>query len=209
MGKGRLEAFSDGVLAIILTVMVLEMKVPQGDTLAALLPVTPTFLAYVLSFVYVGVYWSNHHHLLHTVRQVTGPILWSNLALLFWLSLFPFTAAWMGTNHFAALPTALYGGVLLMAALSWLLLQKQIIAADGEVSLLREALGQDRKGKFSIACYVAGMLLAFHHPWIGQALYTVVAAVWFVPDRRIERVLTRRGSYGQHPAGAAAPPEAS
>jgi uncharacterized membrane protein len=189
MGKNRLEAFSDGVLAIIITIMVLEMKVPHGDTLAALTPLVPVFLSYILSFVYVGIYWNNHHHLLHTVRQVSAPIMWSNLHLLFWLSLFPFATGWMGENHFAPLPTALYGVVLLMAAFAYLLLQRLIVAGSGEGSALRQAFGHDWKGKASVLFYVAAIGVSFWVSWLAQLFYVVVALMWLVPDRRIERVL--------------------
>lgn len=190
MGKNRLEAFSDGVLAIIITIMVLEMKVPHGEAFADLSPLMPVFLSYILSFIYVGIYWNNHHHLLHTVRRVSGPILWANLHLLFWLSLFPFATGWMGENHFAAVPSALYGVVLLMAALSYVLLQRTIIASDGENSLLKQILGSDLKGKASVIFYVAAICAAlFWKPWVAQALYVVVALMWLIPDRRIERVL--------------------
>ena len=190
MTKGRLEAFSDGVIAVIITIMVLEMKVPHGEDLAALAPVIPVFLAYVLSFVYVGIYWNNHHHMLHATSKVTGRILWANLHLLFWLSLFPFTTAWMSENHFASAPSALYGFVLLMAAIAYWLLQQRIIAAQGPDSLLHRAIGNDWKGKLSPAIYLAAIPLSFVSHWIGQALYVGVALMWLVPDRRIERVLT-------------------
>ena len=189
MTKGRLEAFSDGVIAVIITIMVLEMKVPHGDEVAALEPVLPVFLSYVLSFVYVGIYWNNHHHMLHATSRVTGPVLWANLHLLFWLSLFPFTTAWMSENHFASAPSALYGFVLLMAAIAYWILQQRIIAAQGSDSLLRKAVGGDWKGKLSPALYLAAIPLSFVSHWIGQALYVAVALMWLVPDRRIERVL--------------------
>jgi TMEM175 potassium channel family protein len=191
MNKGRLEAFSDGVIAIIITIMVLEMRVPHGTDLAALRPVLPVFLSYVLSFVNVGIYWTNHHHLLHAARSVTGRVLWANLLLLFWLSLFPFCTGWMGENHFAAIPTALYGGVLLMAAYSYLVLQAQIVAADGPDSPVARAVGADRKGLVSRLLYMAAIVAAFVRPWISWAFYVAVALIWFVPDRRIERVLAR------------------
>ncbi len=189
MGKNRLEAFSDGVLAIIITIMVLELQVPHGETLSDLLPLIPTFLSYVLSFLYVGIYWNNHHHLLHTVHRVTGSILWANLNLLFWLSLFPFATAWMGENNFASWPSALYGGVLLLAAVAYTILQKLIIASEGPQSELAQAVGRDWKGKFSVFCYVAGMGAALVWPWLAQALYVTVALIWLIPDRRIERAL--------------------
>ncbi len=192
MGKGRLEAFSDGVIAIIITIMVLEMKVPHGADPAALTPLVPVFLSYVLSFVYVGIYWNNHHHMLHTVRHVTGGILWANLHLLFWLSLFPFVTGWMGENHFAAAPSALYGGVLLAAAIAYYILQQTIIATQGVDSSLRGAVGTDWKGKLSPLAYLLGIASTFVGPWIAQALYVMVALVWLIPDRRIERALVDR-----------------
>jgi uncharacterized membrane protein len=189
MGKARLEAFSDGVIAILITIMVLELKVPHGENLAALLPLLPVFLSYVLSFVYLGIYWNNHHHLLLASRVVTGPILWANLHLLFWLSLIPFTTGWMGENHFAAAPTALYGLILLMAALAYWLLQRLIIAAQGEDSLLQKAIGSDWKGRLSPVLYLIAIPAAFRAQWISQAIYVLVALFWLVPDRRIERIL--------------------
>ena len=189
MKKNRLEAFSDGVLAIVITIMVLELKAPHGQRLDDLLPLLPTFLSYVLSFVYVGIYWNNHHHMFHAVQKVTGPILWANLHLLFWLSLFPFTTGWMGDNHFAAIPSLLYGIVLLMAALAYLLLQNTIIKSEGDQSILKQAIGRDWKGKATVLCYVAAVLAASFWPYIAQLLYVVAAAVWLIPDRRIERSL--------------------
>ena len=189
MNKSRLEAFSDGVIAIIITVMVLEMKVPHGTALSDLNPVLPVFLSYVLSYVNVGIYWNNHHHMLHAARQVTPGVLWANLLLLFWLSLMPFTTGWMGENHFAPLPTAIYGVVLFMAANSYLVLQRAIIRADGPESPLARAVGVDRKGLFSRMAYFAALPLAFVSPWIADALYVLVAMIWFIPDRRIERQL--------------------
>jgi uncharacterized membrane protein len=189
MGKTRLEAFSDGVIAILITIMVLEMKVPSGEHLEALAPVLPVFLSYVLSFVYLGIYWNNHHHMLHTVRRVTGPMLWANLHLLFWLSLVPFTTHWMGANHFASLPTALYGAVLLMAGVAYYVLQQLIIASQGPDSLLKRAVRGDWQGKSSPLIYLAAILIAFWSPRTAQALYILVALIWLVPDRRIERVL--------------------
>ncbi|MDT9002431.1 TMEM175 family protein [Paucibacter sp. APW11] len=186
MGKGRLEAFSDGVIAIIITIMVLELKVPHGADLAALLPLTPVLLSYVLSFIYVGIYWNNHHHLLHTVKQVSGATLWANLHLLFWLSLIPFVTGWMGENHWQPLPVALYGGVLLMCAIAYTLLTLSLLKTHGRDSLLAQALGRDRKGKASLAIYVCALPLAFVHVWLAIALYMVVALIWLVPDRRIE-----------------------
>jgi uncharacterized membrane protein len=196
MNKGRLEAFSDGVIAIIITIMVLEMKVPHGADLAALRPLLPVFLSYVLSYVNVGIYWNNHHHLLHAARHVSGGVLWANLLLLFWLSLFPFCTGWMGENHFASLPTALYGVVLLMAAYSYIALQRAIVAVDGASSPLATAVGADRKGLVSRLMYMAAIATAFVRPWIAWSLYVAVALLWFVPDRRIERVLLREEAAG-------------
>jgi uncharacterized membrane protein len=184
-----MEAFSDGVIAIIITIMVLDLKVPHGESLGALLPVIPVFLSYVLSFLYVGIYWNNHHHMLHASDRVTGPIRWANLHLLFWLSLFPFATGWMGENHFAAVPTALYGAVLLMAAAAYWILQQSIIASQGPASLLKRAVGSDWKGKLSPVLYLVGIAAAFWSPRVSQALYTFVAALWLVPDRRIENIL--------------------
>ena len=192
MGKGRCEAFSDGVLAIIITIMVLEMKVPHGETLAALQPLLPVFLSYLLSFVYVGIYWNNHHHLLQAATRVTGPILWANLHLLFWLSLFPFATGWMGENHFAAVPTALYGAVLFMAAVAYWVLQHFIIRSQGADSVLCQAIGRDRKGKLSPISYAVAIGLSFCAPWLGQLIYVGVALLWLVPDRRIEHALHQR-----------------
>ena len=192
MGKNRLEAFSDGVLAIIITIMVLELKVPQGEHLAALQPLLPVFLSYVLSFVYVGIYWNNHHHLLHATQWISGGILWANLHLLFWLSLFPFVTGWMGENHFASLPTALYGFVLLMAAIGYWVLQRTIVASEGVDSLLARAIGKDLKGNLSVVIYATAIPVAFFNQWLSQAGYVLVALMWLVPDRRIEKVLTAR-----------------
>jgi uncharacterized membrane protein len=192
MGKSRLEAFSDGVIAIIITIMVLELKVPHGETIDTLTPLVPVFLSYVLSFIYVGIYWNNHHHMLHVCSRVTGPILWANLHLLFWLSMFPFATGWMGENHFAATPSALYGAVLLMAAIAYWLLQRLIIASQGRDSLLKKAIGGDWKGKMSPVVYGLAIPLAFWSQWISLGLYVLVALVWLVPDRRIERVLAGR-----------------
>ena len=187
MDKSRLEAFSDGVVAIIITIMVLELKVPHSAELAALAPILPAFLTYVLSFVYVAIYWNNHHHMLHTVTKVSGGMLWANLHLLFWLSLFPFATGWMGENHFAPLPTAVYGGVLLAAAIAYTTLQATIIAAQGDGSLLARAVGRDRKGKLSALLYAIAIPVAFVNQAISQAIFVLVACVWLVPDRRIER----------------------
>jgi len=190
MGKGRLEAFSDGVLAIIITIMVLELRVPHGDTFEALRPLAPVFLAYVLSFLYVGIYWNNHHHMLHAANRVTGPILWANLHLLFWLSLLPFATGWAGENHFAAMPTAAYGVVLFMAAIAYWTLQQTILASEGPASTLARAVGRrDWKGRLSPVVYLAAIAVAFVAPWAAQLLYVAVALVWLVPDRRIEHAL--------------------
>ena len=189
MGKNRLEAFSDGVLAIIITIMVLEMKVPHGAELANLQKLLPTFFSYILSFIYVGIYWNNHHHLLHSVRHVSGGILWANLHLLFWLSLFPFVTGWMGENHFAPLPSALYAGVLLMAAIAYWLLAHCIIAREGRDSLLAKALGRDVKGMVSIVFYAAAVPLAFVAVWVAQLVLVLVALLWLVPDKRIEKLV--------------------
>jgi len=192
MEKNRLEAFSDGVLAIIITIMVLDLKVPHEVELAALRPVLPVFLSYVLSFIYVGIYWNNHHHMFHSTKRVSGRILWANLHLLFWLSLFPFTTAWVGENHVAATPTAVYGFVLLMAAIAYYLLQKAIIAQQGPDSLLAMAVGGDWKGKVSPVLYFVAIPLAFLEPWLANGLYVLVAFLWLIPDRRIERALEKR-----------------
>jgi uncharacterized membrane protein len=189
MGKNRLEAFSDGVLAIIITIMVLELKVPHGADLETLMPLWPAFLSHVLSFVYLGIYWSNHHHMLHMCNRVTGSILWANLHLLFWLSLIPFATGWLGENHFAAGPSALYGFVLLMAAIAYRILQELIIASQGEHSPLRRAVGGDWKGRLSSALYLIAILVAFLWTWISLTLYVVAALLWLVPDRRIEHLV--------------------
>jgi uncharacterized membrane protein len=192
MNKGRLEAFSDGVLAIIITIMVLELKVPHGEEAFALEPLLPVFLSYVLSFVYVGIYWNNHHHMLHATKRISGAVLWANLHLLFWLSLIPFVTGWMGENHFAPTPTSLYGCVLLMAAIAYTILQQTIVTVDGHDSLVRRAIGADRKGKLSIVAYAIAIPAAFVSQWISSALYVSAALMWLVPDRRIERVLGDR-----------------
>jgi uncharacterized membrane protein len=189
MGKTRLEAFSDGVIAILITIMVLELKVPHGATAAALAPLLPVLLSYVLSFVYLGIYWNNHHHMLHTVTRVSGGVLWANLHLLFWLSLLPFATGWLGENHFAPLPAALYGFVLLMAALAYTWLQHCIVRTQGADSLLHRAIGRDWKGKLSPVLYLAGIPLAFVATWLSLGLYVAVALMWLVPDRRIEHAL--------------------
>jgi uncharacterized membrane protein len=191
MGKGRLEAFSDGVIAIIITIMVLELKVPHGDDLAALAPLWPVFMSYVLSFVFIGIYWNNHHHLLHAIESVNGTILWANLHLLFWLSQVPFVTGWMGENHFAPVPTALYGCVLLMAGVAYYFLVRAILAHHGRDSRIAEALGSDFKGKISVVMYLVAVPMAFVNRWVAYAVYAGVAIMWFVPDRRIERTLNR------------------
>src|SRR5215470_15139138 len=189
MTTGRLEAFSDGVIAIIITIMVLEMKVPHGDDLKSLRPLLPVFLSYVLSFLYVGIYWNNHHHMLQTCTVVTGAMLWANLHLLFWLSLFPFTTGWMGGNHFTAVPTALYGVVLLMAGVAYNLLQQVIIRAQGQNSILKKAIGRDWKGKLSPALLIVAIVSTLRSAWIAQAIFVIAALIWLIPDRRIERIL--------------------
>ncbi len=189
MHKGRLEAFSDGVIAIIITIMVLEMKVPHGTDLQSLTALGPVFFSYVLSFVYVGLYWNNHHHLFQAVKQVSGPVLWANLHLLFWLSLFPFASGWMGENHFAMWPVVAYGVVLIMAGFAYAILVRLLLAGHGAESVLAKAIGSDFKGKISLVIYLAGIALAFVNPWIGVALYACVAIIWLIPDRRIERTL--------------------
>ncbi len=189
MGKNRLEAFSDGVIAIIITIMVLELKVPHGSGIEALTPLLPVFLCYLLSFIYLGIYWNNHHHMLHTCRTVTGAILWANLHLLFWLSLIPFATGWMGENHFAAVPAAIYGVVLLMAANAYFILQHQIIVAQGTDSLLKKAIGTDWKGKISPILYAVAIVAAAWSQWLAIGLYVLVALLWLVPDRRIELML--------------------
>jgi uncharacterized membrane protein len=194
MKSGRLEAFSDGVIAIIITIMVLEIKVPHGDTFAALPALLPVFLSYVLSFVYVGIYWNNHHHMLHLCDRVTGGMLWANLHLLFWLSLFPIATAWVGENPGAAAPSALYGAVLLMAALAYVILQQIVIASQGPDSVLKGAVGGDWNGKVSPLLYVAGIVASFKSSALAQALYLLVAVLWIIPDRRIEKRLARHAA---------------
>ena len=191
MTKGRLEAFSDGVIAVLITIMVLELKVPHGTDLETLRPLLPVFLTYVLSFVFLGIYWNNHHHMLHTVDRINGSILWANHHLLFWLSLVPFTTGWMGENHFAPLPTAVYGAVLLMAGVAYNVLEGAIIRCQGPHSKLKAAVGKDVKGKVSAALYVVAIPLAFVHQVIADAIYVSVALMWLVPDRRIETTLNR------------------
>ncbi|MGV8933582.1 MAG: TMEM175 family protein [Gallionellaceae bacterium] len=190
MNKTRMEAFSDGVLAIIITIMVLEMKVPHGEDFGSLIPLLPVFLSYVLSFVYIGIYWNNHHHMLHATSRVTGGVMWANLHLLFWLSLFPFVTGWMGENHFAPLPTALYGVVLMMAGAAYWILAHAITANEGKNSLLAKAIGKDLKGNLSVVAYAMAIGLAFVSQWIAQVLYVLVALMWVVPDKRIEKVIT-------------------
>jgi uncharacterized membrane protein len=186
---GRLEAFSDGVMAIIITIMVLELKVPHGADFSALRPLIPVLLSYVLSFIYLGIYWNNHHHMMHVVHRVSGGVLWANLLLLFWLSLVPFVTGWMGENHFAPAPMALYGVVLLMAAVSYTLLVRATLKVEGPDSLLGRAIGLDRKGKISMLLYVIGIAASFYSSWLSGAMYVAVAMIWLIPDRRIERVL--------------------
>jgi uncharacterized membrane protein len=187
MSKGRLEAFSDGVLAVIITIMVLELNIPHGETLAALTPLLPLILAYALSFIYVGIYWNNHHHMLHATQHIDGSIMWANLHLLFWLSLIPFVTGWCSENHFAALPVAMYGVVLLMAALAYTILQARIIRHEGAGSLLGRAVGRDYKGKVSLLCYLVAIPSVLVSPWIAVGLYVLVALIWLVPDSRIEK----------------------
>ncbi|MDE3062339.1 MAG: DUF1211 domain-containing protein [Acidobacteriota bacterium] len=189
MHKARLEAFSDGVLAIIITIMVLDLHIPRSEQLSALAPLLPVFLSYVLSFVYIGIYWNNHHHMLHAAQRVSGGVLWANLHLLFWLSLLPFVTGWMGENNFGAVPTALYGTVLMMAGIAYWILARTLIAADGRRSILATAIGADRKGVVSVVLYAVALPLAFVHRLLAQAIFVCVALMWLVPDRRIERVL--------------------
>ena len=189
MNKSRLEAFSDGVFAIIITIMVLELKVPHGTEISLLKPVIPVFFSYVLSFIYLGIYWNNHHHMLHTVKKVSGSMLWANLHLLFWLSLIPFVTGWMGENNFAATPLALYGINLLMAALAYYVLQKVILRNHGSESILAKAIGRDLKGKMSPVLYIIAILSTFVNDWIAGAIYVLVALIWLIPDKRIEKTL--------------------
>jgi uncharacterized membrane protein len=191
MNTSRMEAFSDGVIAIIITIMVLELKVPHGANLAALLPLIPKFMGYVLSFTYVGIYWNNHHHMLHATKEVSGSILWANLNLLFWLSMFPVVTDWVGESPTASVPTAVYGAILMLAAVSYWLLQHMIIAMQGPHSLLKRAVGNDWKGKLSPFLYASGIAIAFRSTWMSQALYLFVALLWLIPDRRIEHVLVK------------------
>jgi uncharacterized membrane protein len=190
MNKNRLEAFSDGVFAILITIMVLELKVPHGIEFVSLKPVIPVFFSYVLSFIYLGIYWNNHHHMLHTVKKVSGIILWANLHLLFWLSLIPFVTGWMGENNFAAVPVALYGIILLMAAISYYLLQTVILKIHGRDSLLSRAIGKDIKGKMSPILYTIAIFSTFLNNWIAGAIYVLVAFIWLIPDKRIEKTLS-------------------
>jgi uncharacterized membrane protein len=192
MGTSRLEAFSDGVLAIIITIMVLELKVPHGARVADLAPLWPVFASYVLSFVNIGIYWNNHHHMLHVTKRVDGSVMWANLHLLFWLSLFPFVTGWMGENHFEPAPTAAYGAACLMAAIAYWILQRAIIRREGRDSILARAVGRDLKGKLSPLFYIVGALVAFVAPWVSWLLYVTVAVIWLVPDRRIEHAVADR-----------------
>ncbi|MGE5296401.1 MAG: TMEM175 family protein [Solirubrobacterales bacterium] len=189
MSKGRMEAFSDGVIAILITIMVLELRPPEGEHVADLQPLIPVFLSYVLSFVFLGIYWSNHHHLLHAIQHVDGRILWANLHLLFWLSLIPFVTAWMGENHFSRWPVALYGVVMLLSAIAYFILTRTLIALHGRDSILATAMGRDFKGKVSVVIYAAAVPLALASPWIACGLYVLVAIMWLVPDRRIEKTV--------------------
>jgi uncharacterized membrane protein len=199
---GRLEAFSDGVLAIIITIMVLELRAPHEASLAAVRPLLPVFLSYVLSFVYIGIYWNNHHHMLHVTQRVNGAILWANLHLLFWLSLVPFATAWMGENHFAAVPTALYGAVLLLSGVAYWTLQQRIVASQGPGSVLAAAIGRDLKGRISPLLYAVAIGVAFVHPWMADTIYVAVALMWLTPDRRIERIIAAGArEAGRGPSG--------
>ncbi len=189
MGKGRLEAFSDGVLAIIITIMVLEMKVPHGDTMEELKKLLPVFISYILSFIYIGIYWNNHHHLMHATHKINGKIMWANSHLLFWLSLMPFASGWMGENHFTTLPTALFGVILLMAGVAYYILSQCLIKFHGKDSTLAKAVGNDAKGIISVIVYAIGIALSCFNAWISLALYTLVAIMWLVPDKRIEKKL--------------------
>jgi uncharacterized membrane protein len=194
MGKDRLEAFSDGVIAIIITIMVLEMKVPHGDTIASLKPLIPVFISYVLSFVYVAIYWNNHHHMMHAAQHVNGRVLWANVHLLFWLSVVPFVTGWMGENHFSTWPVALYGMVLIMTGIAYTILAMELNRLHGPASDIAKAIGRDKKGKLSLVIYVIGIALTFFNSWLGFSLYVIVAAAWFIPDRRIENVLAEKKS---------------
>ncbi|MBN2638367.1 MAG: DUF1211 domain-containing protein [Bacteroidales bacterium] len=189
MNKGRLEAFSDGVLAIIITIMVLEIKVPHGSSFKDLTPIIPVLLSYILSFIYIGIYWNNHHHMMQTVNKVSGSILWANLHLLFWLSLIPFVTGWIGENHFGSNPMALYGFILLMSAIAYFILQTRIIKSQGKDSILSRAVGKDIKGKISPILYIFGIGFSFISPWISGSIYVLVACLWLIPDKRIERII--------------------
>lgn len=191
MTKGRLEAFSDGVLAIIITIMVLELKLPHGDDLESLKPLVPVFISYILSFIYIGIYWNNHHHMMHAAKQINGSILWANMHLLFWLSLIPFVTSWMGENHFAAIPVILYGVVLFMAGMAYYLLAHCLASLHGKESIIAIALGKDRKGILSVFIYAIGIAIGFFNSWISLGLYTLVAAMWFIPDKRIEHQINK------------------
>lgn len=194
MSKNRLEAFTDGVIAILITIMVLELKVPHGDDLAALRPLLPIFLTYILSFIFLGIYWNNHHHMFSAAERINGKILWANLHLLFWLSLIPFITGWMGENHFESLPTAIYGAVLLLSAIAFIILERLLVAEQGPGSKLAAALGSDVKGKISLAMYVAAIPLAFVHQLLSDALFVAVALIWLIPDRRIETKLYEKSA---------------
>jgi uncharacterized membrane protein len=194
MGKGRLEAFSDGVIAIIITIMVLELKVPHGESVEALLPLIPVFFSYVLSFVYIGIYWNNHHHMLHATQHISAGNLWANLHLLFWLSLVPFATGWMGENHFSAGPTALYGAILFMSSVAYWMLQYSIICAASDNAVIKNAIGRDLKGKLSIVLYALSIAMAFYVPILAQIIYVLVALMWLVPDRRIELALQQHNN---------------
>lgn len=195
MGKGRLEAFSDGVLAIIITIMVLEMKVPHGASLEALKPLLPVFMSYILSFTYIAIYWNNHHHMMRAVKHVSGTVMWANVHLLFWLSLFPFVTGWMGENHFSTWPVAIYGGVAFMAGIAYYILAHCLADLHGKDSALAQALGKDRKGVLSVVIYAIGIGLSFVNPWIGVSLYALVAMIWFIPDKRIEKKLSEAAKH--------------
>jgi uncharacterized membrane protein len=197
MNKNRLEAFSDGVIAIIITIMVLEMKTPHGENIEALVPLIPIFLSYVLSFIYVGIYWNNHHHMLYLCKNITGGILWANLHLLFWLSLIPFATGWMGESHFSEMPSALYGGVLFMAAVAYRILQNQIICSQGQESILKQVIGNDWKGKLSPVIYITAIAVSFWASKLALALYVLVALLWLIPDRRIEKLLKDKAALQQ------------
>jgi uncharacterized membrane protein len=195
MGKGRLEAFSDGVLAIIITIMVLEMKVPHGDSLSSLKPLWPVFISYILSFIYIGIYWNNHHHMLHAAKQVNGRTLWANTHLLFWLSLIPFVTHWMGENSFTTWPVVLYGIVLMMVGIAYYILAHSLIGLHGKNSTLAEAFGRDWKGILSVLIYAAGIGVSIMNPWLGFAMYALVAVIWFIPDKRIEKKMAGEKGY--------------